>query len=76
MSTPTLRDPVCPCGCGTVLSRYNGQRRLVCNDVWQRLPRQAVSRYMIAATQQDRRVVARAAYGLARQLRSERGGGR
>lgn len=67
--------PLCPCGCGTRLARYNGARRLVCNGVWNRLSPEAVTRYMVAPTKEDIRQVARAAYKIARGIAAERKGG-
>lgn len=36
----TTNSRPCPCGCGEILRPYNGQRRLVCSWIWQRVPHQ------------------------------------
>ncbi len=63
----------CACGCGKILRPYNGQRPLVCRDVWKEIPSMVRSRIMIpGSTLSERRAAARYVFEEAIKIREAR----
>lgn len=63
----------CPCGCGEHLAPYNGRRRLVCFDAWQKASEDDRMVVMIpGASVEERRAAARRVIETAHRIRDAR----
>lgn len=67
-----MSDPLCPCGCGKRLRRYNGRRELVCDALWRRVPQRTRSAIMLPAPVSEKRAAARIVYQMAKEIAADR----